>query len=185
MKLIGGSVSVISKPGVGSDFKLVIPNNKTYENKSDIKSEGKDKRNNKEIKDEASPKNRPKILYVEDEKDCFELVSLILKKQYNVEKAFTGEEGILKASEKEYSLILLDINLGEGMTGIDVMKEIRKLDYYKEKPIIAITGFAMKGDEQKFIAAGCTDYISKPFDKSILIEKISQALINDNKCVHQ
>ncbi|MCX6160889.1 MAG: DNA-binding response regulator, partial [Ignavibacteriae bacterium] len=51
------------------------------------------------------------------------------------------------------------------------------IPYYKDIPVIALTAFALKGDEEEFCAAGCTDYISKPFRKEELTEKISKALL--------
>ena len=176
MELIEGTVSVTSKPGVGSDFKLIFPINKIDKSMNNLLSEKESGISVDDIPKEKTRKIKPKILYVEDEKDCFDLVNILLQKKYDVEKASTGKEGIMKAEQAEYSLILLDINLGKGMTGLDAMSEIRKIPYYKDVPIIAITGFAMKGDEQEFRDAGCTDYISKPFNKNLLFEKISKAL---------
>ncbi|HEY5534194.1 MAG TPA: response regulator, partial [Ignavibacteria bacterium] len=84
--------------------------------------------------------------------------------------------GIEKTKNNEYALILLDINLKKGISGLEVLSEIRKIPYYKDIPVIALTAFAMAGDEEEFRAGGCTDYISKPFKKEMLLEKISKAL---------
>lgn len=176
LKLIGGMISVTSEPGVGSDFRLIFPKN-SKDLGSKIETDKKESltisRSNqsKEIQ-----KTRDKILYVEDENDCFEFVNFILRQDFDVDKAVTAEESIMKAKQTEYALILLDINLGRGMNGLDAMHEIRKIPQYKDIPIIALTSFAMKGDKEEFIDAGCTDYISKPFERSLLIEKIYKAL---------
>ena len=169
-------ISVTSEPGVGSDFRLIFPKN-SKDLGSKIETDKKESltisRSNqsKEIQ-----KTRDKILYVEDENDCFEFVNFILRQDFDVDKAVTAEESIMKAKQTEYALILLDINLGRGMNGLDAMHEIRKIPQYKDIPIIALTSFAMKGDKEEFIDAGCTDYISKPFERSLLIEKIYKAL---------
>jgi len=176
MNLIGGSVSVKSKPGVGSDFMLIIPKNTTCKIDNSVLIEKKTRKPVNEYLKKEIPVHKPDILYIENEKDCIDLVKILLHDKYSVDSAFTGIEGIKKASQKEYSLILLDINLGKGITGIDAMKEIRRNDYYKNIPFIAVTGFAMKGDEIEFINAGCSDYLSKPFKRSILFEKISKVL---------
>lgn len=176
MNLIGGSVSVKSKPGVGSDFMLIIPKNTTGIIENNILQE---KNTDIQVKDNsktAIPMKKPKILYIENEKDCVDLVKILLHKRYIVESVSTGKEGIEKAAQTEYSLVLLDINLGKGMTGLEAMKEIKKIHYYKKIPFIAVTGFAMKGDDMEFINAGCFDYLSKPFNKTLLFEKISNAL---------
>ena len=64
----------------------------------------------------------------------------------------------------------MDINLGDGLSGLEVTKKIKKLKDYKETPIVAITAFAMEGDKEEFLSAGCTHYLSKPFSKSEFIE---------------
>jgi PAS domain S-box-containing protein len=181
MNLIGGSVCVKSKPGVGSDFELIIPKNTTCIIENSVLPEKNTGMADKDYLKTQMPGNKPKILYIENEKDCTELVTILLHKRYVVESASTGKEGIEKAAKTEYSLILLDINLGKEMNGLEAMKEIKKNHYYKNIPFIAVTGFAMKGDENEFINAGCYDYLSKPFNKTILFEKISNAL---NQKVH-
>jgi CheY-like chemotaxis protein len=57
------------------------------------------------------------------------------------------------------------------------LSEVRAIPYYKDIPVIALTAFALKGDEEEFCKAGCTDYISKPFRKEELTKKISKALL--------
>ncbi|MBK9097755.1 MAG: response regulator [bacterium] len=76
--------------------------------------------------------------------------------------------------KKKYDIILMDINLGKGMSGVETTREIRKIESYKDVPIVAITGFAMRGDREEFIQAGCTDYLSKPFTRSKLLKLISE-----------
>ena len=177
MNLIGGSVSVTSKPGVGSDFKLIIPKNTTCIIENSVLTKNNTGIQINDYLETEDPENKQNILYIENELDCIELVKMLLQKRYVVDSVSTGKEGIEMAAKREYSLILLDINLGKEMTGLEAMKEIRKIPYYKNIPFIAVTGFAMRGDEQEFINEGCNGYISKPFNKNILFEKISNALI--------
>lgn len=173
MDLLGGSISVTSNPGEGSDFKLVIP-------KFDLEDYKKIKSGSK--KPDAGSKTNPagnkkgiihKILYVEDEADSIELVKYFIGNYFNVDSATNSKECIKKAKDNKYSLILMDISLKEGKSGLDVLAEIRKIPYYKNIPVIAVTAYAMKGDEEEFKVHGCTDYISKPFTKEILLDKIS------------
>ncbi len=63
----------------------------------------------------------------------------------------------------------MDINLKGGMDGIKTTKEIRKIPGYETTPIIACTAFAMAGDKDEFISAGCSHYIAKPFSKDEII----------------
>jgi CheY-like chemotaxis protein len=73
----------------------------------------------------------------------------------------TGEEGLQQIKTNPVDVIILDIQLPD-MSGIDICRELRKVDLHKNTPIIAVTSFAMKGDEKRILEAGFTDYISKP-----------------------
>ena len=64
----------------------------------------------------------------------------------------------------------MDIDLGFGMNGLEVTQKIKELKGYKNIPIIAVTAYAMLGDREKFLSAGCTHYIAKPFDKFALVD---------------
>ena len=81
-------------------------------------------------------------------------------------------------SQNDYHLILMDINLGCGINGIEVMKKIRETDKGKTIPVIAITAYANFGDRQAFQSAGFDDYISKPYHSDDLLKCIMSA-IND------
>jgi CheY-like chemotaxis protein len=92
--------------------------------------------------------------------------------------ADSGEEAIQLVNKKSFDIILMDINLGKGISGIDTTKAIRKIESYRKIPIVAITGFAMRGDREEFIQAGCTHYLSKPFTRTKLIKLISEIASN-------
>ncbi|MCX7833082.1 MAG: PAS domain S-box protein [Ignavibacteria bacterium] len=175
LNLLGGEISVKSKVGVGSDFEVKIP--KIYSHEKIDKIESKKlitkKSEIKEIK-------KPKILLVEDEEDCIILVEYYLSESYFIEIAKTAKEAIEKVKSNEYDLILMDINLGKGMSGMDAVKEIRQLKGYEKIPIIAMTAFAMKGDREEFISGGCDEYISKPFKKEQLEDIIKKLLRKGN-----
>jgi PAS domain S-box-containing protein len=174
MELLGGKISVTSKPGAGSDFKLVIPKFASNGNK---KSADDKLKSDSATKPSEIPVNRVDtssgILYVEDEYESIQLVKHILENKYELDVAMNGKECIKKVKSNKYSLILMDINLKKGKSGLELLSEIRKINYYIDIPVIAVTAYAMKGDKEEFINAGCTDYISKPFAKKDLLEKIS------------
>jgi two-component system, cell cycle response regulator DivK len=63
----------------------------------------------------------------------------------------------------------MDINLGKGKSGVDVTKEIRNMPGNEDVPIIAETAFAMRGDREEFLAAGCNYYLAKPFTREEIL----------------
>ncbi len=109
------------------------------------------------------------LLVVEDDDINLSVIIAFLSKEYDIDSATSGLEAIEKANAKKYDAILMDINLGSGITGIEVTKELRNNADYADTPIIAITAFAMDGDKEEFIAGGCTDYISKPFTRNEIL----------------
>jgi PAS domain S-box-containing protein len=116
----------------------------------------------------------PKILYVENDPISFDVVKRLLKDICQVEQADEGEEALNKISTENYALILMDINLGRGLDGLELTRIIREMENHKDIPIIAVTAYAMYGDRMDAISAGCNHYISKPFSKKdfrILVSK--------------
>lgn len=118
-------------------------------------------------------KDTVKILLVEDYKHSQIIVTRLLKKN-NFDSIVVVENGLqaLEQAEKQnYDLILMDMQMPV-MNGFEATQKIRELDNYKEIPIIALTAFAMKGDREKCLEAGATDYIPKPIDSQEFIEKV-------------
>ncbi len=117
-----------------------------------------------------------KILYIEDNDQNFYLVEFILKtKGYNVIRARDGKEGIGLAISERPELILLDIQLPV-MDGYATARELRNIPDQKSTPIVALTSYAMAGDREKAIAAGCNGYIEKPINPKTILEQIQQFL---------
>jgi len=115
------------------------------------------------------------ILYVEDNEMNRKIVRDLLKRTtYKLVEAFDGEAGVAKALEIRPDLILMDIQLPK-MSGLDATRELRSQAATATTPIIAITSFALSGDDQKAKEAGATAYLAKPyspFDLLTLIRKI-------------
>jgi two-component system cell cycle response regulator DivK len=117
-----------------------------------------------------------KVLIIEDnEKNLYLLRFLIEKLGHQVIEARDGQSGVKIAVDEKPDIILMDIQLPV-MDGYEATRQIRSLDEFKEIPIIAITSFAMVGDREKSLAAGCTDYIEKPIQPENFIEKIKSYL---------
>jgi len=121
--------------------------------------------------------NGKSVLIVEDEFVSGQLISKILKKYLRVVLVETAEACYIKIDEEDYALIFMDINLGHGLSGLDAVKRIRSIEKYKRIPIIATTAFAMKGDKEGFIEAGCTEYLSKPYTKERMLNLLKEIIL--------
>ncbi|MGB9665060.1 MAG: response regulator [Ignavibacteria bacterium] len=119
---------------------------------------------------------KAKILYIEDNLDTQELVKIFLRPIADMDCSINAENILQLLSEKKYDLILLDINLPGKIDGTDAIKLIRRDERFKDIPIIGVTAYAMIGDREKFLQMGCNEYISKPFFKEELINKVKQIL---------
>jgi CheY-like chemotaxis protein len=82
-----------------------------------------------------------------------------------------GAEALEQVKKQKFQLILMDMQMPV-MNGFEATEKIRQLPEYKDTPIIALTAFAMKGDREKCLEAGATDYIPKPIDSQEFIEKV-------------
>ncbi|HNR76093.1 MAG TPA: response regulator [Parvularculaceae bacterium] len=121
----------------------------------------------------ASPKT---VLVVEDNELNMKLFTdLLAAHGYRVVQARTGPEALVAAKEHTPDLILMDIQLPE-ISGLQVTQEILKNDDLADIPIIAVTAFAMKGDEERIRAGGCRDYIAKPISVAGFLEKVKRYL---------
>jgi CheY-like chemotaxis protein len=116
---------------------------------------------------EVNDQNKPikKILLVEDDLITQDVIRFFLKDLYIVDIAHNAETAMEFVQANKYNAILMDINLGKGKSGIEITKDIRNIEGYENIPIIAETAFAMRGDKEEFLAAGCDYYIAKPFSK--------------------
>ena len=119
---------------------------------------------------------KPAVLYVEDDDISREVVILFLKNSFEIDTASDSQEAIKKLGIKKYSSVLLDINLGKGLSGLDLVKRIKKMQGHRNVPIIAVTAYALREDEKKIMASGCTHYITKPFTKTSLLNLINKAI---------
>ncbi len=120
------------------------------------------------------------ILVVEDNKLNMKLVRGLIKiGKYNMLEANDAELGIQLIREQMPDLVLMDIQL-PGMDGLSATKIIKEDPDLKDIPIVALTSYAMQGDKEKALAAGCTGYIAKPIDTRKFLKTVSQYLKDDN-----
>ena len=114
------------------------------------------------------------ILMIEDNEQNRYLATFLLEKHgYAVVSAADGLKGIELAETLLPAMILLDIQL-PGMDGYAVARTLRKNPALRHIPIVAVTSYAMEGDREKTIAAGCTGYIEKPIDPDTFVTEIER-----------
>ena len=180
-RLLGGDVTVKSELGAGSLFSFIIPANvdvklqSAIEGTEPLNSPGRQPDDSDETK---SDRLCGRILVAEDSKSNQTLVRLILEQLgLDVTMVEDGKEAVKMASEREFDVIFMDIQM-PNMNGFEATRLLRANDV--AAPIVALTAHAMKGDAQKCIAAGCSDYITKPIDRTILLEVLGKHLSADD-----
>ncbi len=115
-------------------------------------------------------------LVIEDNADNMELITFILERGgYRTLKAETGQQGFDLALAARPDFIILDIQLPD-TDGLEVLQKIRGSEADGTIPVIAMTSYAMAGDREQLLAAGCTGYIEKPIDPGKVIYQIRQII---------
>lgn len=116
------------------------------------------------------------ILIVEDNELNMKLFHDLLEVQgYKILQTGNGDEAFRLAKEHHPDLILMDIQLPE-KSGLDVTRELKAEPDIRDIPVIAVTAFAMKDDEERIRAAGCDDYLAKPISVTSFLEKVKRVL---------
>ena len=181
VELMGGNIRVESKVGEGTCFSFEIELQK--EKKSDLEDGFTDKINNAE--DEVGEKNlhsqkqidSTKILLVEDNAVNVKFFTkLLATKGLTCDVALNGKEAVERFKENSYDIIFMDCQMPV-MDGYEATRQIRKLEEGKDHvTIVAMTAYAMQGDEEVCKEAGMDDYLSKPVDIKTVMEKIEGAV---------
>jgi PAS domain S-box-containing protein len=175
--LMNGEIRLRSKLGEGSEFTVILPAGNVPLPEEVPPSQPVTKplpvpeilsRNNSNLS----------VLVVEDNLVNLQLLMLYVQDFCTAYSAMDGRAAIEMARDKVFDIILMDINLGPGLDGIQAMLEIRKLSDYRDVPIIALTGYASIGDRDRLIALGFSGYLPKPVTKEVLtglIDEISRS----------
>jgi two-component system cell cycle response regulator DivK len=117
-----------------------------------------------------------RILIVEDQEDLRGILrDLLTGSGYAVVEAVDGQDGILKTKSERPDLVLMDIQMPV-LDGYEATRQIKADSSLAKTPIIAVSSFAMKGDEEKARAAGCDHYVTKPYSPLQLLRTIRGVL---------
>ena len=113
------------------------------------------------------------ILLVEDNEVNRRLAGFLLRSHgYEVREATTAAAAFEMVEKERPDLIVMDIQL-PGMDGLEITKKLKEQPATADIPVIAVTSYAMKGDREKALAAGCAGYVTKPIDKNIFIQEVA------------
>ena len=117
-----------------------------------------------------------RILVIEDQEDNRRILrDLLTSAGYEIIEAVSGEQGVSLAERERPDLILMDIQL-PGLDGYEATRRIKANPALGKIPIIAVTSYALSGDDVKARAAGCDDYVTKPFSPRALLAKVREHL---------
>ncbi|MCK9220799.1 MAG: ATP-binding protein [Bacteroidales bacterium] len=163
INLLQGSLGLTSKVGEGSEFIVLLPSSDFIKApKTELKSlKG-------QLKQSQTRKKFPDVLIVEDNLVNIQLLMIYIRKYCNIFTTLDAKSAIDITQQRLFDAILMDINLGPGMDGIQAMLEIRKQPNYHDIPILAVTGYVTIGDRERLLKIGFTDYIPKPYDKETI-----------------
>jgi CheY-like chemotaxis protein len=173
VRLHGGSVSVASQPDEGSRFTVTLPWEPALATDTDLRMRSTGKF--RAIKSDA--KDRPIILLIEDTRETTVIVTDYLQLAgYQVISAREALTGLDLAKRVHPNLILMDIQL-PGIDGLQATRRLREHPDFRTLPILALTALAMPGDRERCLAAGATDYLTKPVSLKKLAGLIEQYLL--------
>lgn len=164
--LMDGDVEIESLPAAGSTFHLVVPI--TLATEADGLPEAETKTTGLELPDGLS------VLLAEDNATNQIVVSHALKRAgCDIDIANNGKEAVMAAQNRDYDCILMDISMPE-MDGIEATQHIKDGSRNAATPIIALTAYSLRGDRERFIASGMSDFLSKPVEKEDLLACIAR-----------
>ena len=166
VRLLNGKLEVESKEGVGSSFAILLPLPVT-----DIIPEVEAELEVTEDSIKASG-SVPYLLIVEDYLMNVDIMKYFLNDIAKMDHTSNYEETLVAIKNAQYDIILMDINLKDSIGGLELMKEIRKIESYRKTPIIAITGYTSSMDQDTFKNEGFTGFLAKPFNQKQLRETI-------------
>ncbi len=119
---------------------------------------------------------KSKLLMIDDDELTLRIFTLILNKLFDVTACKFGDEFLDLLKKKEYDVFLIDLSLRGDIDGIQLIKELRASDKYKNHPIVVVTANAFKKDEEIAISAGASKFLRKPIENERLLEELRACL---------
>ncbi len=170
-----GRIAVKSDLEKGSTFTFTLPFHGTIGGVSVSKRDLSSTQNSLRVSSKSDGLEKKVILVAEDEESNFQLVQTVLKKRRNflVIRAYNGIEAVTRNEEEKPDLILMDIRMPD-MNGLDATRIIKEVDH--ETPVIAVSAYAYKENIREAMAAGCDDFLAKPFRPEDLMNMVEKYL---------
>ena len=167
---LGGTISVSSELGKGSTFTFILPFEGTI---GGLHKNSRITTNSRTIRvsTRTNTQDMKLILVAEDEDSNFELVKIVLAKRYRLIRAKNGIEAVTFAEDEKPDMILMDIRMPD-MNGLDATRIIKEVHH--DIPIVALSAYAFDENIREAKAAGCDDFLAKPFRVEDLIEMVSK-----------
>ncbi|MFQ6612964.1 MAG: response regulator [Fidelibacterota bacterium] len=123
---------------------------------------------------------KPVLLVVEDDESTQKLMYFFLRDLYELHFADTVTKSKEIMDENPIDMVLLDLSLAGDEDGLDLARYLRKTEQWADLPIVATTAHAFTSDRTRCMEAGCTDYLAKPINRSLLMETIKKWLKSDS-----
>jgi CheY-like chemotaxis protein len=165
-----GRISVQSRLGEGSTFRFVLPFEGTI---GGMSTNTRTTTNSRTIRSTTMTNmmNAPKVLVAEDEDSNYELVRIVLSKRYRLLRAVNGIEAVTLSEDEHPDMILMDIRMPE-MNGLDATRIIKEVNH--DIPIVALSAYAFDENIREAKAAGCDDFMAKPFRVEDLLDMVEK-----------
>jgi len=119
---------------------------------------------------------KKKLLIVEDDEDSQKFLALFLKRSFELEMSNSAETFYEKIENNEFDLILMDVSLRGEKDGLQLTREIKQIDKYKDIPIVALTAHAYQRDRTEAYKAGVNFFLTKPVKNELLLETLLMAV---------